>query len=145
MEYFRDYEYSLKYNVIYRGKSLYLHIEKEYICFHSKEDYDEYYLLKKCTSCNIDKNYYLVTHNSFGPALIRYSGNGYIEEIWMVKGCIHRNNEPAVIFYYCGDIIEQEWYNYDRLHRIDGPAVINEYGEFYYLWGDELSKEEYYK
>lgn len=145
MEYFYDYEYCLKYNTIYRGKSSSLHIEKEYIHYNSCEDYDEYYLLKKCIGDSTVIKYYVQNHNSFGPALINYDYNGSIIETWYKYGYVHRENGPAKIYYQHGNVIESQWYNYHRLHRIDGPAIINEFGEFYYLWDDELSKEEFYK
>lgn len=61
-------------------------------------------------------------------------------QIWYKDGQVHRENGPAVI-----NIDGVYYYINNKIHRVDGPAAIYKNGtKFYYLWGEQFSKEEWF-
>lgn len=60
-----------------------------------------------------------------------------------VNGYLHSvNDEPAVIKEQ-RDYVFKKWYKDGKIHRTTGPAVTSTYGEHYYLFGKEYTKEEW--
>lgn len=54
-------------------------------------------------------------------------------------GKLHNPHGPAIEFKN-GNWI---WYQYDVRHRLDGPAMLNDEGYHYFIFGKNVSKEEW--
>ena len=74
-------------------------------------------------------------HNEDGPAIV--SNNSLY---WYRHGKIHREDGPAVKLTGVS-----MWYNNNELHRVDGPAIENLGNKSWYLFGENYSREEFYR
>lgn len=54
----------------------------------------------------------------------------------------HRIGGPAYIWHDNGDC---SWWQNGTMHRENGPAIINKDSDLYFLHGEEMSKEKFYK
>lgn len=84
-------------------------------------------------------------HRRDGPAKVMYK-NDQALEMWYWYGRLHRHEGPAVIGYDDEDnVVLQKHYLSNQLCRFDGPAVVDTKRnlEEYYIFGEQISKEEY--
>lgn len=77
---------------------------------------------------------------SFNPD-VRDGGQASIHgHVYFYKdGRYHREDGPAVIYSYG----EERWYYEGFLHRIGGPSIIAETGNYYFINGNEFSRDDY--
>jgi len=103
-----------------------------------------------------EERYYLddKLHREGGAAAITYFENGNVsEEIYCINNENHREDGPAHIFYYMivGEKRTEYWHLENLRHREDDAAVIwyDRNGKitkkFYYINGNQLSKEDFEK
>lgn len=74
-------------------------------------------------------------HRTNGPAVEYKTG----VKSWYQGGVLHRKKGPAVEF----PNGEKLFYSYGLLHNEKGPAKECLYGNYYYLYGLEYSKEKW--
>lgn len=58
----------------------------------------------------------------FGPAVITKYGYS-MEEKWLYRGELHREDGPAVVTYKNNKIMSECWYRNGIIDRVNGPAV----------------------
>jgi len=147
MNYFSIYDNCVRYYRVYK-KCGYYNIEKEFEIV----DISIRRNLKR-VSFNIIKvdrnnNEVLHLHRRGKPALLVYKDNCISEIFFYRWDKYHRMNGPAVIIYNYYEYLE--YYQNGELHRIGGPAIITLdknriINQIWYIYGEELSKEEYYE